>query len=267
MNVESADTAVGQAAWSLCKRELVRFARQPGRVASSIGTPLLMWLFLGAGLNRSFRPADAADGGPGFLAYFFPGSLVFVVLNSCIVSNISVIEDRQVGFLQGVLVAPVSRAAIALGKILGGAIMATAQGAIFLMAAPLSGLHFGVFDAVIAILTLFFVAFALTALGFIFAWRSESVGGFHGVMMMLFMPLWMLSGAIFPISGAHHWLRWAVWFDPLSYGLSAIRLFLGGSRADMVASPWICYLILIGFAALLFRVAVLTVRPRPERGL
>lgn len=266
MNPAERDTPVVQVAWSLCQRELVRFARQRSRVASAIGTPLLMWLLLGAGLNRSFRPPGVDEGGPGFLAYFFPGSLVFVVLNSCIISNISVIEDRREGFLQGVLVAPVSRVAIALGKIMGGAIMATAQGMIFLLFAPLSGLHFSLLHAAGALLTLFIVAFALTSVGFAFAWRSESIGGFHGVMMLLFMPLWLLSGAIFPVSGAHDWLRWAVLLNPLTYGVSPIRSLLGGLPNDAVTSNHWCYVILLASAAALFRYAAVTVRPRPELG-
>ena len=127
------------AAVSLWRRELVRFVRQPSRVASAVATPLLFWLLIGTGLSASFRlPGGSAE--LDYLEYFFPGTLVLMVLFAAIFSTISVIEDRREGFLQGVLVAPVGRGALVAGKVLGGATLAWIQGAVFLALAPLAGI-------------------------------------------------------------------------------------------------------------------------------
>src|SRR5438034_1480428 len=123
-------------ALSLCHRELVRFLRQRHRIVGALATPLVFWLLIGAGMNRSFK-ADV-PGGDNYLRYFFPGTILMILLFTAIFSTISVIEDRREGFLQGVLVAPVSRMSIVLGKVLGGTILATGQGIIFLLLAPLT---------------------------------------------------------------------------------------------------------------------------------
>jgi ABC-2 type transport system permease protein len=201
-------------------RELVRFYRQPSRVAGTVGTPLLFWLLIGLGFGDSFR------GGPmpmGYLEYFFPGTILLVVLFTSIFSNMSVIEDRREGFLLSVLVAPIARGALVLGKVLGGATLALAQGLIFVALAPLVGIRLGLLQALEVAGILFLIALTLTSLGFYFAWRLDSVQGFHGIMNLLLMPMWMLSGALFPVSGAHNWIGWVMRANPLTYGLAALR--------------------------------------------
>src|SRR4051795_10352534 len=120
------------AATALCWREIIRFFRQRNRIVGSIGTPLVFWLLFGAGLSSSFR-LDAGTTQQSFLTYFFPGSLLLIVLFTAIFSSISIIEDRREGFLQGVLVAPIPRWAMILGKVLGGTFVALVQGLIFLL--------------------------------------------------------------------------------------------------------------------------------------
>jgi ABC-2 type transport system permease protein len=203
-------------------RELVRFYRQRSRVVGTVGTPLLFWLLIGLGFGDSFRgPAPM-----NYFEYFFPGTILLVVLFTSIFSNMSLIEDRREGFLLSVLVAPVSRAAIVMSKVLGGATLALLQGLIFLALAPVAGLRIGMGQAVQAAGALFVIALALTALGFCFAWRLDSSQGFHGVMNLLLMPMWMLSGALFPVSGAHSWVGWVMRLNPLTYGLGALRRIL-----------------------------------------
>src|SRR4051812_17860174 len=126
-------------ALSLCHRELVRFIRQRHRIVGALATPLVFWILIGAGMNRSFR-ADVPGGG-NYLQYFFPGTILMILLFTAIFSTISVIEDRREGFLQGVLVAPVGREAIVLGKVLGGAGVAVGQGVGFLLLGPTVGIH------------------------------------------------------------------------------------------------------------------------------
>src|ERR1700761_4400382 len=128
-------------ALSLCKRELVRFLRQRNRIIGALATPIVFWLLIGAGMGHSFRGTDSAGDQGGYLQFFFPGTVLMILLFTAIFSTISIIEDRREGFLQSVLVAPVSRQAIVLGKILGGTILAFGQGLIFLALAPLVGLH------------------------------------------------------------------------------------------------------------------------------
>jgi ABC-2 type transport system permease protein len=259
----TADTPLGLAAGSLCRRELVRFLRQRSRVTAALGTPLLMWLFIGAGLQRSFQPPGAANG-EGYMTYFFPGTLLLVVLFTAVFSTISIIEDRHAGFLQGVLAAPVSRGAIVLGKVLGGTILSLGQGALFLLLAPLAGIPLTPAGVLGALAVLFILAFALTGLGFVIAWRMDSVSGFHGVMNLLLLPMWMLSGAVFPLSGAHRWLGWLVRANPLSYGVSSLRQALG-SRLDALAPNAVCLAVSVAFAGAMYLAAAAGVRSVSQR--
>jgi ABC-2 type transport system permease protein len=213
--------------WSLFAREIVRFLRQRGRVLGAVGTPLLFWVVLGSGFGSSLRPAGLSDG-VSYLTYFFPGTLMLVVLFTAIFSSISVIQDRTEGFLQGVLVAPVPRLAIVLGKVLGGGVLGFGQGVLLLLLAPLAGVGMGVpeFGAACGILLL--TSIGLSALGFLFAWRMDSVQGFHAVMNLLMFPMWLMSGAFFPAAGASVWVQWIMRVNPLAYGLAALRAALQG---------------------------------------
>src|SRR6476620_867824 len=147
-------------ALSLCHRELVRFLRQRHRIIGALATPLVFWLLIGGGMNRSFK--SDLPGGETYLHYFFPGTVLMILLFTAIFSTISVIEDRREGFLQGVLVAPVSRMSIVLGKVLGGTILAVGQGFIFLLLAPLVSINLTLAGVALAVLTMLIVSFALT---------------------------------------------------------------------------------------------------------
>src|SRR5664279_5002202 len=156
--------------FSLWWREVVRFYRQRARVVGVIASPLLFWLVIGSGFGTSFR-SNGTAGGQHYLNYFFPGALIMIVLFTAIFTMMSVIEDRKEGFLLSVLVAPVSRSVIVLGKVLGGATLATAQGLIFLVFAPALGVHFTLASFGLTVLAIFLVAFALAALSrFGFNW-------------------------------------------------------------------------------------------------
>ncbi len=151
------------AVYSLWRRELVRFLRQPSRLVSALGTPLVLWLLVGTGLTASFRMPDGPPG-VSFLEYFFPGTLVLLVLFASIFANISVIEDRHEGFLQSVLVAPVGTTSLVLGKVLGAATLAWLQGALFLALAPWAGFHPSARSVVAALGVLALLSVALTGL-------------------------------------------------------------------------------------------------------
>src|SRR4051795_5220092 len=152
-------------ALSLAQRELVRFLRQRHRVIGALATPIVFWLLVGGGMGRSFRASGLPDG-ENYLQYFFPGTILMILLFTAIFSTISIIEDRREGFLQSVLVAPVSRMAIVLGKVLGGTVLAFAQAAVFLLLGPLVGVRPSIEGLVLALGLMLVVSFALTALGF-----------------------------------------------------------------------------------------------------
>ncbi len=224
-----------KSSYSLCKRELVRFYRQRSRIIGTLGAPFLFWIFLGAGLSSSL-PALNTPGGHGYLEYFFPGNLLLTVLFTSIFSSISLIEDKREGFLQGVLVAPLPRSSIVLGKICGGSLIALLQGLLFCLAAPLVGFSLTLPGIAIVILSMAALSLCLTAIGFFFAWRFDSIQGFHSVMNLLLFPMWLLSGAFFSASQAAWWIKPLMYLNPLTYGLDALRtgLYWGGSEIPPV---------------------------------
>jgi len=235
------------AMYSMWLRELVRFWRQKGRMAGALGTPLLIWIVIGAGFGETFKPAGA-ESSPGYLQFFFPGIVVLTVLFTAIYSTITVIEDRQEGFLQGVLVAPVSRAGVVIGKMLGGTTLAVIQGILVLAAGPLAGVRLSLASTAGALLFLVLVSFALTGLGMVIAWAMDSSGGFHAIMNLLLMPMWMLSGAVFPYAGAHSVLRALMFVNPMTYAVDGLRRALGAGAAHF--SFTVCLIVTAGFGAL-----------------
>jgi len=210
---------------SLLQREITRFYRQPARVVGVILSPLLFWLVIGSGFGTSFHAGDAA-GQRHYLDYFYPGALIMIVLFTSIFTMMSLIEDRKHGFLLSVLVAPVPRASIVLGKVLGGTTISAIQGLIFLCFCPLVGVHVSALRFLLVVLVIFLTAFALTALGFAIAWPMDSTQGFHAVINLFLIPLWLLSGALFPLTGASAWVRGLMWVNPLTYAVEALRCLL-----------------------------------------
>jgi ABC-2 type transport system permease protein len=217
---------------TLCWREVVRFCRQRSRLTGAFLQPLVFWLLLGAGLRASFRPPGTPPG-TSYAEYVYPGIIAMVLLFTAIFATISVIEDRRMGFLQGVLVSPVSRPSIVLGQALGGTTLALVQGIIFLVLAPAAGVPLTVASVLWMVLVMFLVAFGLTSLGLVIAWRLESTQGFHAIMNLILLPMWVLSGAFFPATGVPGWLGWTMRLNPLTYGMAALRrcLYLGNPAA------------------------------------
>jgi ABC-2 type transport system permease protein len=217
-----ASNGIALPAYTLWLREVVRFYRQRSRVVGVIASPLLFWVAIGSGFGTSFRSGNAA-GQSRYLDYFYPGALIMIVLFTSIFTMMSVIEDRKEGFLLSVLVAPVPRSAIVLGKVLGGTTLSTIQGLLFLVFAPLVGVHLTFVGFLLIVLTIFLVSFSLTALGFAIAWPMDSSQAFHAIINLFLIPLWLLSGALFPVSGASGWLQVIMKINPLTYGVEALR--------------------------------------------
>jgi ABC-2 type transport system permease protein len=246
---------------ALARREVIRFWRERTRVFGALLQPVLFWAFFGAGLRASFR---LPGGGPDYGAYLFPGTVVLILLFTAIFSTISVIEDRREGFLQGVLAAPVPRAVVVLGKVVGGTFLAVVQAGLVLAAAPLVGLRVVPFALLAAAALLVTLALALTSLSFCIAWRMRSTQGFHAIMTVFLMPLWLLSGAFFPAAGAPSWLRMLMAADPLTYGVAILRRILGagaGATADAaLPGAALSLAVTLLFAASAFAAALVLVR-------
>jgi daunorubicin resistance ABC transporter membrane protein len=212
----------------LARRDLVRFFRQPSRLVGALGQPIIFWLVIGGGLSGTFRmPGSEVS----YLAYFFPGVVLMVVLFAAIFTTASVIEDRHRGFLQSVQAGPGSRAALVLGKALGSASVALTQAALFLVLAPAAGFAFGAVSWPLLLGALALTAVALAALGFAVAWGLDHVQGYHAVQMTVLVPLWVVSGAMFPAPEGHPAFAAAMRANPLAYAVSAARRALAGDGA------------------------------------
>ena len=221
------------ATMSLAGRELKRFIRQRNRVFGALAQPVLFWALFGAGLSGSFRAGE--NGGIGYLEYFFPGTVVLILLFTAIFATISIIEDRNEGFLQAVLVAPVPRSSIVAGKLLGTTVLAVGQGTLVLLLAPMAGLDLSMTEFLLAVVMMTVIAFGLAGLGFSIAWNMDSTQGFHAIMTAFLMPMWFLSGSFFPTEGVPGWLGWLMRINPLTYGMAAFRRILYLDNPEAVA--------------------------------
>lgn len=232
----------------ICRRELIRFVRQPAKMAAAIGTPLLLWLLMASGFADSLGPESLGD--IAYSAFLLPGVMTLVAVFAAIFASISIIEDRRDGWLQSVLASPAPRWSIALGKVAGGGIVAWVQAAILLPSLLL--LDVTVTWPVIAMMlaALGVVSIAMAAMGVAFAWKCETTGSFHAVMNLVFMPMWLLSGAFFPADGAAEWMQPLVLINPLTWATHAIRAPLLGEPAA------VAMLISCAFAIAMLLIAV-----------
>ncbi len=259
-----------QVAATLCRRELVRFVRQRQRVFGAIGQPAIFWILFGAGLGPTFRlPGDQASG-LSYREYFFPGTVILILLFTAIFTTISVIEDRREGFLQSVLVAPIPRWSMVLGKLTGGALLALAQGLIFLVAGLTLGISFSLVSGAAMAVFLFATAMALTGLGFVFAWWLDSSQGYHAVMSVVLFPMWLLSGAFFPAQSGP--LKWLLTINPLAYAVAGLRRLLYWNIADAplpdgLPSATTCWVVTLVFAGAMFALATLVAGQRTKGDL
>lgn len=241
---------------ALTGREILKFVRDRSRVMGALAQPLALWLLLGLGFQDTFQlPHGHVEG--GYIAFLFPGVLALVLLFTAIFSTISIVEERTSGFLQAVLVAPTSRTALVLGTTLGGTLLATAQALLFLVALPFIGLSPGLLGIGLVVAICFCTGLAFTALGFIIAWQMDTTRGFHAVMNLFLLPLWFLSGAMFPVEGAATVVQWLVWVNPVSYAVSGLRHGLQGTGvASALVSPGLSLVLTAGFAVLMVAGAV-----------
>ena len=203
---------------ALAVRELVRQVRQPSRIVASVATPLMLWLFLVGGFSDAI--GDVANGGASLTAYTIPGMASLTVMFASIFAAISLIQDRQDGMLRVALVSPAPRWSI------------------ILFALPFLGVQITPLGLVGSVLALLCISTALIGLGLAMAWIVDSTQGFHGVMNALLMPMWLLSGAVFPVEEAAGWMRFIALANPLTWAHAAMRWSLGMSDAFNPVLAW-----------------------------
>lgn len=255
------------AAYAVWLRELTRFFAERTRIIGAIGQPLIYLVVMGTGFGATFRAA-AIPQGFSYITFIYPGIVGMTVLFTALFSAVSVIWDREFGFLKEILVAPVSRASIVLGKVLGGATVATIQGTLLLALAPLVHVQLGLDQVLRLWLVMLLIAFALTSLGLAIASRMSSMESFQVIMNFLIVPMWLLSGAFFPLRGVPDWMRAIMQVDPLTYGVDALRgvIYEGTILARvLVAHPYETNVLVVAVvSAALFAVALVTFKTRED---
>lgn len=221
------------AIYILWLRDLKRYWYDKPRIFASLGQPILFLFVLGTALS----PAFTGPGGINFSEFIFPGIISMTVLFTSIFSAVSIVWDREFGFLKEVLVAPVSRWSIVVGKAFGGSTVAVLQGCLMLILAPLVGVKLSIMIVLQSILVMFLIAFAITGLGIMIAARMKEMEGFQMVVNFIIMPIFFLSGALFPIDRLPEWLAILTRLDPLTYGVDLLRhVMLGiGSIAPILS--------------------------------
>jgi ABC-2 type transport system permease protein len=212
-----------EAAYGIWLRDLKKFWRERSRLLGGVARPILWLLILGTGLRAAVNPNSLGVTGVDYTQYIFSGVIGLTLIFAALQSAVSIIWDREFGFLKEVMAAPVSRLSILVGKALGGATQAVLQGIITLAFAPLIGLWPSPLTIIELIVVMFLVAFALTALGVVIASRMTSFEGFGTISNFVVMPMYFLSGAIYPTANAPDWLKPLIIVNPLSYGVDALR--------------------------------------------
>jgi len=212
--------------YTIWYRDILRFWHDKMRMAGSITFPLLFLFVFGSGLS-----ARIGSLGPGidFVQFMFPGIIGMTVLMSSFMAGVSVVWDREFGFLKEVLVAPISRASVAVGKTLGAATIALLQGTIILVLAPLIGVSFSAWTVLALLPLMLLLAVSMGSLGILLATRIRSMEAFQAVMQMLMFPMVFLSGVFFPLEGLPSWMNVIVKLNPATYGIAPIRQVILGT--------------------------------------
>jgi ABC-2 type transport system permease protein len=222
-----------RAVYVIWYRDLIRYGRDRTRLVASLAQPLLFLVVFGVGLSSSLGSVGGARGGSAafstggaslsYIQYIYPGVVGMAVLFTAMFSSMSIVWDREFGFLKEILVAPIDRSAVAIGKALGGATQAMLQGLIMIAVGPIIGVHLTVLTVLEVIPILFLIAFTLTAFGVAIAARMRSMQGFQVIMNFLLMPIFFLSGSLFPLVGLPAWMAVLTRIDPVAYGIAPLR--------------------------------------------
>jgi ABC-2 type transport system permease protein len=200
-------------------RDVIRFWRDRPRMLASALQPMLYLFVFGTGMGAGASPINGMD----WRVFLYPGVMAMSTLFTCFFSAGSIVWDREFGFMREMLVAPVRRSAIVVGKALGGATAGMAQGVIVLGIGPLVGVSFSPLMVVVLLAELMVLSFAITSIGVLVAVRIKSFQAFMALVQIIIMPMFFLSGALFPMRNLPGWLDWATRFDPLTYAVDPMR--------------------------------------------
>jgi ABC-2 type transport system permease protein len=214
-----------KAVYIIWYRDILRYWRDRWRLVASLAQPLLFLVVFGSGLSSSLGSGSlfGSRGGLSYIQFVFPGIIGMSILFTAIFGAMSIVWDREFGFLKEVLVAPIDRWAVAVGKALGGTTQAMIQGLILLVLAPLVGVKLSVLTVLEIVPLAAVLAFGLASFGVMLASMMKSLQGFQVVMNFLMMPMFFLSGALFPLSGLPGWMTFLTRIDPASYGIDPLR--------------------------------------------
>ena len=248
---------------ALWRREIRVFLRDRARVVGVLAQPVLFWLVFGFGFADSVRiPGSDAD----YLSFLLPGMVALTVLFTAIYSTLSVVEDRQSGVLQAALVAPQPRAVLVLGVVLGGTTLAVGQAALIGLAAPTVGLSPGLGGGLVSLAAGALLAITFCAFGFVMAWRLRTTRAYHAIMNVVLVPVWLLSGAFFPESGASGVVGLAMRLNPATYGVGMLRYGMEGLPPSISGSSLslvVCAVASVGAAVVALAAAVSVARRVP----
>jgi ABC-2 type transport system permease protein len=204
------------------RRELIRFKNDRARIVTSLVQPLLFLFVLGSGLE-AFGAGAATDGSINIKTFIYPGILCMTVMFTAMFSSMSIVWDREFGFLREMMVAPIKRSSIVIGKVLGGATVASLQGVVMIVIAPLVDIPYNPVMILGLFAMMVLLAAAITAFGVMIAARIKQMQSFMGIMQMIIMPMFFISGALYPVSGLPTWLAVLNRFDPLTYAVDPMR--------------------------------------------
>ena len=219
-----------RAVYIIWYRDLLRYWRDRWRLVASLAQPLLFLLVFGSGLSSALGGGFGRGSGLSYIQFMYPGIIGMAILFTAIFGAMSIVWDREFGFLKEVLVAPIDRWAVAVGKSLGGTTQAMIQGMILLVLAPVVGVKLNLLTVVELIPLAAILAFGLASFGVMIASMMKSLQGFQVVMNFLMMPMFFLSGALFPLANLPGWMTVLTRLDPASYGIDPIRrVVLAGS--------------------------------------
>ncbi len=203
----------------ICMREFMKFFREKSRLLGTLARPVL-WLFVvGNGMSSLIRPHV----GFSYLQFIFPGMIGMTILFSSIFSSISIVWDREFGFMKEMLVAPISRTSIVVGKALSGTLISVAQAVIIMILIPFLGIHVTVLQFIEIVAAALLASFCITSLGILIAARLTSFDGFNIIMNFLVMPMLFLSGAMYPVTAMPPALRHLTLVNPLTYGIDSFK--------------------------------------------
>ncbi|HEX79088.1 MAG TPA: ABC transporter permease [Dehalococcoidia bacterium] len=218
--------------WVVAYRELLRFIQERSRLFSSFAMPLIFLVIFGAGFGEIIGSMTA---GVDYMQFMYPGILAMTVLMSSVMSGVSIVWDREFGFLKEILVSPLGRGGIIMGKAAGGAIVAVLQALVMLILAPILGVSISFIMVLELMLLIVVVSVSLSGMGLLVASRMKSQQGFQVVIQLIIMPLIFLAGVFYPVNNVPVWMEVISKVNPLTYGVDAIRqVFLGSEGAATI---------------------------------